>query len=352
MSWQRLLHVKPSDVSFEPEALAWSPDGRALALGCAEGEVVVVDIETGVPRPELRALRALHAPRHDCAVTSMHWVQRTHLGGSVGRSVFRDRATRLLDAPTSNQVLGISGDTVDTTAPSVLATADESGHVVLWWSGTTCVAEIDIGTLFRQSTMGGAETTTTTSARIVPDKIAVERVHVAPDLSRLFAVLTVRPSATTTPSSPLPATATESTRGCRRELVALDLGAIRRFQDDLSVVARTVDACQCTLNQVVLAMRQMSTEWKASTRVFELKLGLLSSLYEKYACDDPPQVHMLATLASGITSPALAQYFAQDIQETVRVDRTCRPADISGANDRLTGVVVVHRAWIGCGSCW
>ncbi|KAG6972155.1 hypothetical protein JG687_00001645 [Phytophthora cactorum] len=59
----------------------------------------------------------------------------------------------------------------------------------------------------------------------------------------------------------------------------------------------------------------MTTEWKNATRIFELKMGLIGSLYEKYACEDPPQVDMLSEVVTGITAPALAQYFAQDIQE-------------------------------------
>lgn len=58
-------------------------------------------------------------------------------------------------------------------------------------------------------------------------------------------------------------------------------------------------------------------QWKNATRIFELKMGLMGSLYEKYARDQPPQVDMLTIAATGIASPALAQYFAQDIQEMV-----------------------------------
>ncbi|TYZ64548.1 hypothetical protein PybrP1_004570 [[Pythium] brassicae (nom. inval.)] len=317
VSWQRLLHVKPSDVSFAAEALEWRPDGRALALGCAEGEVVVFDVETGAPRPELRALRALHTPHHSCAVTSMHWAQCGRPDSSH-RSHFRDRAGRLLDAAPS-PVLGTTSDTSTTSATSrsVLATADASGHVVLWWAGTICVATIDVGQLFRQSVGATAAATVAT----------VERVHLAPDLSRLFAVLAVRADSEDADDDDVAAAP-------RRELVALDLGAVRAFQDDLGFVARTVDAGHRTLHQLVLARRQMVAEWKAATRIFELKLGLLGALYEKYACADPPQVHMLATLASGITSPALAQFFAQDIQET-SVDRM-RQLLVSGCQTLAT----------------
>lgn len=307
VSWQRLLHVKPSDVSFEPEALAWSPDGRALALGCADGEVVVYDVETGTPRPELRALRVLHAPRHGCTVTTMHWT-RFERQAECSRSYFGDRASRLLDAPSA----AVADAAISSNQKkSVLVTADAGGQVVLWWSGRICVAQIDVGKLFLQHV--GQEA----------GKIAVDRVQLAPDLSRLFAVLIVSLDSDSKRAGD-EARAIDDETGTKPEitthhqLVALDLGAIRRFQDEIGFLVRMVDECHVTLNHLVLSMRQMGSEWKTATRIFELKMGLIGSLYEKYACADPPQVDMLSVVASGITSPALAQYFAQDIQEMVR----------------------------------
>jgi hypothetical protein len=43
----------------------------------------------------------------------------------------------------------------------------------------------------------------------------------------------------------------------------------------------------------------------------------MGSLYEKYDYEDPPQMDMLSLMCSGISSPALAQYFAQDLSEQV-----------------------------------
>ncbi len=46
-------------------------------------------------------------------------------------------------------------------------------------------------------------------------------------------------------------------------------------------------------------------------------MSLIGSLYEKYGRQQTPQVDMVAVVVTGIVPPALAQYFAQDIQETV-----------------------------------
>eukprot|EP00644_Phytophthora_capsici_P013626 jgi/Phyca11/18092/fgenesh1_pg.PHYCAscaffold_33_\ len=98
-------------------------------------------------------------------------------------------------------------------------------------------------------------------------------------------------------------------------MLTLDVAAIQHIQDDVALVASTVDRVDGILSSISTVGRQMMTEWKNATRILELKMGLIGSLYEKYACEDPPQVDMLSVVVTGITAPALAQYFAQDIQE-------------------------------------
>ncbi|KAF4322116.1 hypothetical protein BBO99_00001191 [Phytophthora kernoviae] len=90
---------------------------------------------------------------------------------------------------------------------------------------------------------------------------------------------------------------------------------VHHMREDVMLVADTVDHVHTIVNRIGITGKQMITEWKNATRIFELKMGLIGSLYEKYACEDPPQVDMLSAVVSGITAPALAQYFAQDIQE-------------------------------------
>lgn len=318
ISWQRLLHVKPSEVGFDVTTIEWSPNGLFLALGCDEGEVVVYEIETGEQRKELRALKKLHELQHRHAITAMHWVSVTHDQPSSHTeqqppqhaAYFDDRARRFLPSAVSDADESHHGATV-------LATADASGAVVLWWLGSVYLAKLDVRELYKQQEQE--------QQLLSFETLVVESVRLASDLSRLFVVLRAAPDAApsgvktvTERSSTDPAAATR-TSASRRQLVALDLSPLRDVRHDVAFVARTMSACHATLNDLALAMRQVASEWKTATRIMELKLSLLGSLYEKYACEDPPQVDMLAVVASGITSPALAQYFAQDIQEMVRV---------------------------------
>lgn len=312
ISWQRLLHVKPSEVSFEITAIEWSPDGLFLALGCDEGEVVVYEIESGEQRPELRALKQLRDFQHSHAVTAMHWAacsphdhepqpHQQSQSRSPSSSYFGYRAMRFLEPQSQTKLETTSSSESDI---NVLVTADTSGEIVLWWMGKIYLTNVDIKALLQDQ---GGDTAGVT--------ITIDSVRLAPDLSRLFVVLIANPQGHTgVPEQP--AQATTSSR--KHQLVTLDLSSVRHVADEINFLARMVDESHEVLNQLVLSMRQMATEWKNATRIFELKMGLIGSLYEKYACEDPPQVDMLSVVASGITSPALAQYFAQDIQEMVR----------------------------------
>lgn len=311
ISWQRLLHVKPSEVSFEITAVEWSPDGLFLALGCDEGEVVVYEIESGEQRPELRGLKQLHEFQHSHAITAMHWVvchlqyqepqqELQQQSQSRNSSYFGYRARRFLEPQSQKTETGSSE-----MQSSILVTADASGEIVLWWMGKIYLTKVDIKAL-RHIQHGDAT-------------ITIDSVRLASDLSRLFVVVIANQHQATTGTEAAPEPTDSLHTGSKKhQLVTLDLSSVREIADEINFVARMVDESHDILNQLVLSLRQMATEWKNATRIFELKMGLIGSLYEKYACVDPPQVDMLSVVASGITSPALAQYFAQDIQEMVR----------------------------------
>lgn len=309
-SWQKLLHIKPSDVGFEMAMLVWRPDGLQLAVGCDEGDVALVEIESGEVLPETR-----YSFRHEHAITAMQWtaiidtksnesISKHRRSGddqpstSQAKRQFYKRATRFL--PGYSEPSG--GD-------SMLVTADAKGQLALWWMGRVLLTHVNVQTYF-----------TTEEAAILnslkqdggPSSFRIERVDIAPDLSLLFVVVAFFVDETD-------ADKTNDSNGQRKvqvhRLLTLDLRRIQDMGEDVMLVASTLDRMNTIVNQVVSNGKKMVAEWKNATRIFELKMGLIGSLYEKYACDDPPQVDMLSAIVSGITAPALAQYFAQDIQE-------------------------------------
>uniref|UniRef100_K3X947 Anaphase-promoting complex subunit 4 n=1 Tax=Globisporangium ultimum (strain ATCC 200006 / CBS 805.95 / DAOM BR144) TaxID=431595 RepID=K3X947_GLOUD len=309
LSWQKLLHVKPNEVAFEVTTVEWSPDGLCLALGCDEGEVVVYEIESGEARPDLRGLKRLDAFQHRHAITAMHWVQQQlidarDVSNGAAAKYFSHRAARCVPtAPSSKK---------QSSPSTVLATADADNSIVLWWMGKVYMAKIDVSARVRE--LGGLTNSTFT----------IDAVRLAPDLSRLFVMLVAANTDSLTNSeaqtTDTEGSHTESSSNKVHQLVTFDMSSLHQIRDELDLVASVADESYAVMNQLVLTMRSMISEWKNATRIFELKMGLMGLLYEKYGCEDPPQVDMLSVVASGITSPALAQYFAQDIQE-MSVDR-------------------------------
>ncbi|KAG3204348.1 hypothetical protein PC128_g1992 [Phytophthora cactorum] len=322
-SWQKLLHVKPSDVGFEMVKLAWKPDGLQVAVGCDEGDVAIFEIESGEMLPERRSNF-----RHENCITAMHWAQVNEVDPSASSSNSKQRCQKpSMASGEAGNASGLMSQSklqfqrrssrflngfredggVDGT---VLITADERGIIALWWMGRVLLSSIDVSKHFTEEEFEIMESMD--FQRGDANGFRIERVDLAPDFSLLFVLLAF--SSTMCSQNVDNAIEGQSDTKLHR-LLTLDMTAIQYIHEDLALVASTIDRANGILNRIATTGRQMTTEWKNATRIFELKMGLIGSLYEKYACEDPPQVDMLSEVVTGITAPALAQYFAQDIQE-------------------------------------
>ncbi|KAG7393277.1 hypothetical protein PHYPSEUDO_011282 [Phytophthora pseudosyringae] len=322
-SWQKLLHIKPSDVGLEMATLAWKPDGLQLAVGCDEGDVAIFEIESGEILPQRRSNF-----RHEKGITAMHWAQINEVRASDSSSNTKRRRPKGSEAPgdawnasgfvsqsklqfrrRSARFLKSYSEEVDG-EDTVLVTADERGFIALWWLGRVLLTRIDVSSHFTDEEFGIMESMG--CQRGDARGFRIERVDVSPDLSLLIVLLAF----TSGSSRQNVDNAIEGRSEAKlHRLLTLDITAIQYIHEDVALVASTVDRAHAILSRISTTSRQMTTEWKSATRIFELKMGLIGSLYEKYACEDPPQVDMLSVVVTGITAPALAQYFAQDIQE-------------------------------------
>ncbi|KAG1704177.1 hypothetical protein DVH05_006186 [Phytophthora capsici] len=316
-SWQKLLHVKPSDVGFDMLTLAWRPDGLQLAVGCDEGDVAIFEIESGETLPEKRS-----SLRHEHCITAMRWtpISNPEASGSschskrghwkVSRDSVNDHAKHQLRRRPARFLNCFSEDKGG--QDTVLVTADERGFVALWWMGRVLLTRIDLRKHFNEEEFAIMELMG--HQRGDPGGFRIDQVDITPDFTLLFVLVAFSRNGDSqlgTATEEQPETETSKLH----RMLTLDVAAIQHIQDDVALVASTVDRVHGILSSISTAGRQMMTEWKNATRIFELKMGLIGSLYEKYACEDPPQVDMLSVVVTGITAPALAQYFAQDIQE-------------------------------------
>ncbi|ETL38805.1 hypothetical protein L916_09692 [Phytophthora nicotianae] len=320
-SWQKLLHVKPSDVGFEMMTLAWKPDGLQLAVGCDEGDVAIFEIESGEILPGRQSNF-----RHENCITAMHWAQISEAELSISCTNSKRRHQKAIEASgdvwkapalisqsklqfrhrSSRFLKGFTQDhAIDDT---VLVTADERGYIALWWMGRVLLTRIDVSKHFAEEEFKIMESMNHQRDDI--NCFRIERADLSPDLSLLFVLLAFSSKRSSQNAGKEGQGETKLHR-----IVALDMTSIQYIHEDVALVANTIDRVHKILNQIATTSRQMTMEWKNATRIFELKMGLIGSLYEKYACEDPPQVDMLSVVVTGITAPALAQYFAQDIQE-------------------------------------
>ncbi|KAL3668733.1 hypothetical protein V7S43_006028 [Phytophthora oleae] len=320
-SWQKLMHIKPSDIGFEMLTLAWRPDGLQLAVGCDEGDVAIFEIESGESLPERS-----NSLRHGHCITAMRWAQinkaeaeasdlscngkrghwevsRDSGDDNHAKHQLRRRSARFLNCFSEDK----GGQ------DTVLVTADERGFIALWWMGRVLLTRIDLRKHFGEEEFAIMESMG--HQRGEPSGFRINRVDVTPDFSLLFVLVAFSSNGDTQHVGNATEKQIETETSKQHRMLTLDVTAIQHIHDDVALVANTVDRVHGILSKIATAGRQMTTEWKNATRIFELKMGLIGSLYEKYACEDPPQVDMLSVVVTGITAPALAQYFAQDIQE-------------------------------------
>ncbi|KAL7694772.1 putative WD40/YVTN repeat-like-containing domain superfamily, anaphase-promoting complex subunit 4 [Plasmopara halstedii] len=308
-SWQKLLHIKPSDVGFEMVKMVWKPDGLQLAVGGNEGNVAIYEIESGESLPKRRSSFC-----HTSSITAMDWIcvqvsgfdaqnsqrcRKSIASNSQSKVQFQDRSTRFLEDLESES-------RADKT---VLVSADEKGFIALWWYGRVLMTRFDVSKHFTEEEYRVMETMG--YQREESNGFCIEKVNLAPDFSVLLIIIVFRSQ-----TNELEDNAIEGQSGKKiQRVLTLNMKAIQSIYEDMDFVASTVDRNHSIVTKIFAGGRQMVTEWKNAMRLFELKVGLMGPLYEKYACEDSPQADMLSLAVTGITAPALAQYFAQDIQE-------------------------------------
>lgn len=233
-----MLHIKPTDIVFEMTVVGWSPDGRQLAVGGDEGEVVVFQVESEEQLPERRGLRQVNdALRHSSAIVAVHWADISSVWVANGEQqvssqpklLFQDRAARLLGRNSSRS----GGER------SVLVTADAQNQIGLWWGGRVLLALVDLSKHLSEEE----------SELVGEGNIRVEQVRLAPDLSHMF--VWTRFGGRESPN--------DEAKGEYRTL-ALQLQNLQAVCQDADVLARTVDDCSEVLNEILLATRQITTE--------------------------------------------------------------------------------------------
>lgn len=100
-----------------------------------------------------------------------------------------------------------------------------------------------------------------------------------------------------------------------KEIYDFDTTDLRDCSSELAVVSFHLKEISDLLWHLKQTITELSTHWKDATRVFKVKMSLMGPLLEKYECGNTPQELMFAMINSGISSPALAQFFTGNLNE-------------------------------------
>ncbi|OQR82601.1 hypothetical protein ACHHYP_15729 [Achlya hypogyna] len=263
VAWQRLLHVKSADLAAPMTAMTWRPDGLVLAVGHEDGKIALYDMESGTANAAMKLFEKVHAWHHTHAVTALQWTKYV--------SILIDRTDRFVWNPPLD-ASGEAGTTKYARVPALdgsrhlLVSGDAAGHVLLWAFGSVCLR------------------------RLRAHNGPVDQVFLLPDASALVV-------------------------SAGRSIGSLELPDFVDQHGKIFVVAHHAREVQLLLRTVETALKQVATEWTNGTRIFEAKMRLLSSAYAKYSSFECPQAHMYTLLCTGLSFPALTNFFAQDLQE-------------------------------------
>ncbi|OQS05206.1 hypothetical protein THRCLA_02611 [Thraustotheca clavata] len=269
VSWQRLLHVKPTELSAPISAMTWRPDGLVLAVGLENGKIVLYDMETASIDSTIELFGKVHSWEHKHGITALSW---TNIPSSSSKQ--NDRTCYFVMNPaipsveSSNKfppVLALDDDR------HILVSGDANGDIIAWAYGAVCILCI-------KANMYGSS------------GIPVSNLFLMEDLSSVVLAN-------------------------NKSIQSIELRDLGENQSQLFVVAHHVREIQNLLRTAESTLKQINSEWNTGTRIFEAKMRLLSPAYAKYATKECPQAHMYLLLCSGLGFPALINFFAQDLQE-------------------------------------
>ena len=320
------LSVEAED-SWRVTALAWRPDGKAIAVGDSGGGVQLVDVET-------RAVAATWVT-HTAAITHVRWCKyeeeehRTERGvKDVWKRVniadaslpFTDRTRRFFDTlppPPSSTSLSASPApsptplsspytsspsftdvTVDAERqrqPNLLLTADAAGRVCGHMHGTLAVLNVDFSTLHKQ-------------------QLSIARLSLSSSFSSLSAALTSAESALHMSALPLP---TLHSRVYELSLLASQLQQVSRLTTYTTTCASA-----------------LTNRYSAIRSSLGMRFSMLTTLLaDCQLTSHTPQQQLVHLLLTSVASNPLLQFLGR-VGDTASLKRQL--AGLEGGLTRMT----------------
>nr|CCA18000.1 transmembrane protein putative [Albugo laibachii Nc14] len=318
ISWARVAQVSSADLGSSSSTMAWSPDGLIqikkrsdfhklsvgyrLGIGCLDGSIHIFDMESLEVVPKLADWEQLEKRfgntfRHQDEIVSMQWIQY-NLETPSETKASGSNTLELYSTIVKKQCRKQIYDSEYCPDPkALLITADRASHVKFWMMDTICLLSVFIPDLLGNSSF------------------SIRSIGAPTNASNFFAVGRL----------------IGKEKHSSQCVIALDLP----IKDHIRIcsLGMSVKQAQLEFDKWTNCVRQMQIEVEFfsadtlihthtlpiqlnnATKVFDIKMGILGSLYQKYAREELPQADLFSLYVTGMASPVLTQYFANELKE-------------------------------------
>eukprot|EP00968_Pinguiococcus_pyrenoidosus_P006230 scaffold425_cov373-Pinguiococcus_pyrenoidosus.AAC.10 len=312
ISWDRLSEAPVDLQSGECTAIAWSPDGREVAVGASSGALAVLDVERGDVRQLERTGSSAVLQLYWCAAASPERSLAERLAAGMRHQLAEALPSAAipndLSVSDSQQQEQAQADQPKPESPTLLLSMDASGVFRAYCGAEVAVLEVDLRQAF--AGVGPSE---------APDDVFVRPVkaNASPDISEVYALVSVLRrggrEAQTLHALRIPIRHVTDHMGGRSEI--------------LLHVARAREDAQTALQTAREALANAFRSTEASCRSLGGKFTLLLKLLRDYALvqaaeDEPPAVTEARAIKAAFaeyvrfgegaaSGPAIAAFFGQ-----------------------------------------
>ena len=315
LSWSKLTNL--SEHSEKVSALCWSPDGKMLASGHADGRVMLYDVEMCESVASFLA--------HSRRITALTW---TVCKGKRTSSLVPDRTTRFLPAEcggiednktSSNPKTSSSEGFLDQKSceMTVLLSGDDSGGLSLQVLGKFCIGSVQMLVQGQDQTRHGVE---------------IKRMSVSDDLSRISVVCCTNGQHAAEKLGEAKKLIIEE-HGERVEegslyMVVLNSDVLQLNSSQLLQVSSQAWIVEGFVSSLHHSLTSICQSWKQAWDQLSKKLQDLSTCLQQHDSSSNVESELITTIVCGSASPALQAFLVQLKEQGVRrlekvVDTAC-----------------------------
>ena len=330
LTWEKVFGKSSSDITESgtslPVTVSFCSSGRALGIGCSEGQVLVLDLESQV---SLLSQRRSHSNHDSTPILRVTWVShdastnndlirrlqsdsgnscQSHLRSQTWKYGGTNLADRIGMMDAVEPHAGAFGESTEgsiilaitrSTQSSVLLSMDASNHLNGYLFGVYHILSVNCQPMVRQSLKAKLE--------MIGGSYSITGFFLAGQWGR------GRDDTSTATMSP-----SSSSCGITRWVQKLSIPYLRCVQCRFKGLEHIVSihlAIQVDLAKLQDMVSNHGRKWKDATRVILPKLSLLQSVLDSYQLPMSPVQFMYVVAQCGLWHPAALSSFSQHWNE-------------------------------------